>query len=244
MSLLFEGSIAVKAAMLSGNRTVEQIIIDEQKKDRDTAFIKRQAEMHNIPVILKNREEINALASKNTHGGIIAYVGERTYQNLTDAFNQENPFLCILEGIEDPYNFAYLLRSLYAAGCNGVIVGERNWSTAGDIIAKGSAGASEYIPTIIANDFKEVIEEMKSHNINLYCAVRTDDAIPYFEADFKAGSCIAIGGEMRGLSKVITSNSDTNIFIPYANEFRNSLTAASAGSILAFEVARQRFNKK
>ena len=240
MSLLFEGSIAVKAAMLSGNRDVHEIIIDSKRKDKDTAFIKRQAESRNIPVTLKSREEIDALASKTTHGGILAYVGERKYQTLDNVYDNENPFVCILEGIEDPYNFAYMLRSLYAAGCNGVIVGERNWSTAGDIIAKGSAGASEYIPIIVTNNFEETIHSLKEHGITLFSAMRTDDSIPYYEANFTKGCCIAIGGEMRGLSKIIRNETDCNIYIPYANDFRNSLTATGAGSVLGFEVSRQR----
>ena len=241
MSLLFEGAIAVKAAMLSGNRSVEKLIIDAKKKDHDTAFIKRQASIRNIPIELLSREEIDALASKTTHGGILAYVGDRIYQDLNVVLNKENPFICILEGIEDPYNFAYLLRSLYAAGCDGVIVGERNWSSAGDVIAKGSAGASEYIPLIVSSDFEATIKELKAHNITIYTAMRSDNALPYFEVDYTKGCCIAIGGEMRGLSKVVLSGSDQDIYIPYASNFRNSLTAASAGSILGFEVSKQRF---
>ncbi len=241
MSLLFEGAIAVKAAMLSGNRDVEEIIIDYKRKDKDCAFIKRQAENRGVKVTLKSREEIDGLAEKSTHGGIIAYVGERKYQSLEDVFTKEHPFLCILEGIEDPYNFAYLLRSLYAAGCDGVIVGERNWSSAGDVIAKGSAGAGEYIPIIVSKDFGETIKELKEHGVKLYTAMRSDEAIPYFDADYRSGCCIAIGGEMRGLSKDVLKATDQDIYIPYNSNFRNSLTASSAGAILAFEVNKQRF---
>ena len=88
------------------------------------------------------REEIDELAKGKTHGGMIAFCGERSYQKLSDCIQNDECFLCILEGIEDPFNFGHVLRSLYAAGCNGVIIPPRNWTTAAGVVAKSSAGAS------------------------------------------------------------------------------------------------------
>lgn len=243
MEYLFEGAIACKAAILAQNREVYEILIDSKRKDRDCAFIKRIATQNNIPITLLSREEIDALASKTTHGGILCKCGERRYQTLEEII-QPNGFTVILEGIEDPYNFAYILRSLYALGCNGVIVPERNWTTASDVIAKGSAGASEYIPIVSVSDMGEAIATLKQNGIKLLGAMRSDVAIPLYEADLTGSICIAIGGEMRGLSKVVENEVDTQVYIPYEGDFRNALTAASSGAILAYEVARQRMNTK
>ena len=243
MSYIFEGTIATKAALLNEKRHVEKIVIDRKRKDKDVSFIKHQAEKRGVLVEQMNREEIDQIASKSTHGGVISYVGERAYDDLTPLLEKENVFLCILEGIEDPYNFAYLLRSLYAAGCDGVIVGERNWSSAADIICKGSAGASESINICVTSSFEDTCKLLKEHDIALYSALRNDEAIPYFKADYTNKICIAIGGEMRGLSKPVIEHTTQAIYIPYASNFRNSLTAASAGSILAFEVNKQRYKE-
>lgn len=239
--LLFEGAISTKAAMLAGNRTVYRIVIDKTKKDKDTAFIKRQAEARGIPVDLVAREEIDALADGKTHGGLISLVGERTYQHIEQVLQGDTPFLAILEGIEDPFNFAYALRSLYASGCDGVIVSERNWTSAASVIAKASAGASEYCNIVVSTDFQETIQKMKRHGIRILSCMR-DNAIPYFQEDLTKRICLAIGGELRGLSKLVLENSDQNIYIPYGSTFRNALTASSATSIVAFEVVRQRFS--
>ena len=83
------------------------------------------------------------------------------------------------------------------------------------------------------------ILELKNKGIKLFCAMR-EDAIVYTEADFNQGCIIALGGEKRGLSKQILALSDQNIFIQYANDFRNALNGASATSIVAFECLRQR----
>lgn len=236
---ILEGNISIKAALMAKRRTFEKIIVDEHKKDRDTNYILKEATLRNIPIELLKREKIDELAEGKTHGGMIAYVGDRTYDVLPTLENDQPCFLAILEGIEDPFNFGYILRSLYAAGCEGVILSPRNWSTAAKVVAKSSAGASEYIPMIIAEEMQDICEELKQQDFTIVCGQRKD-ATSLYEYTFPKRVCIAIGGEMRGLSKAVQGISDQNIFIPYENEFRNSLNAASATSVIAFEYLRQK----
>ncbi len=235
---LVEGNISVKACILANRRDVYEVYVDEAKikKDKDTYYIIKQAELRNIPVIKKSREEIDELAEGKTHGGLIAYVGERQYQEIEDI---ENPFYAVIEGIEDPFNFGYICRSLYAAGCRGLIVPTRNYSTSVTTVTKSSAGASEYINIIPSDDIPSIITSLQKKGIKLYCAMR-ENAIVSTKANFTEGCIIALGGEKRGLSKQVLSLSDQNVYIAYANDFRNALNGASATSIVAFEVLRQR----
>ena len=76
----------------------------------------------------------------------------------------------IIEGIEDPFNFGYICRSLYAAGCHGLIVPTRNFSTAVTTVTKSSAGASEYINIIASDDIPSIVRDLQSKGIHLYCA--------------------------------------------------------------------------
>ena len=233
---LVEGNISVKACLLANRRDVYEIYVDKKKKDKDIAFILRQAENKNVTIHRVDREKIEEIAEGKTHGGCIAFVGERKYQEIDDC---ENPFYAVIEGIEDPFNFGYICRNLYAAGCNGLIVPTRNYSTAVTTVTKSSAGASEYINIIPSDDIPSLIKQLQRKGIKLYCAMR-NDAIVYTQANFKEGCIIALGGEKRGLSKQILALSDQNIYIEYANDFRNALNGASATCIIAFEVLRQR----
>ena len=233
---LVEGNISVKASLLANRREVFAIYADQKKKDKDTRFILNQAKQKNIPVHLISRDQIEDLAQGKTHGGMIGFVGERQYQQIR---NIENPFYAIAEGIEDPFNFGYICRSLYAAGCNGLIVPERNYSTAVTTVTKSSAGASEYLDIIPSSDIPSLVKSLKKAGNRLYCAMRKD-AIVYTQADYRSGFILAFGGEKRGLSKQLLDLSDQNIYIPYANDFKNALNGASAASILAFEAAKQR----
>lgn len=233
---LVEGNISVKACILANRRKVYEIYIDAKKKDKDTLFIIHQAQLRNIPIHRVKREDIENLAEGKTHGGCIGFVSEREYQQIED---KKKPFYAIVEGIEDPFNFGYICRNLYAAGCDALIVPHRNYSSAVTTVTKSSAGASEYINIVESDDIPALITSLQKKGIKLYCAMR-HDSIVYTKANFKEGCIIALGGEKRGLSKQILELSNQNIHIEYANDFKNALNGASATCILAFEVVRQR----
>lgn len=239
MQHIFEGKISVKAALFSPYRNVDKIIIDNNKKDRDTSFIIRKAKERNVPIELKAREEIDALCEGKTHGGIIALCGDRSYQDMDELLN-EHSFIAIVEGVEDPFNFGFVLRSLYAAGVDGIIMPPRNWTSAASTLAKSSAGASESLKMVISEDMGATLQTLKANDIKIVCANRDDNAMEMYDYDFKQKVCICIGGEKRGLSKIILNASDQDVYIPYQNDFKNALSAASASTILAYEVLRQR----
>lgn len=239
--MIVEGSLSVKAVLLAKNRVVNEVLVDEKKMDKDTNFILAKAYEQKIKVTKVHRDEIDQRASGKTHGGIIADVGNRQYQQLQDC-QQENAFICVLEGVEDPFNLGYALRTLYSAGCTGVILPNRDWSYSETTILKSSAGASEYIAICLSDDIAADIHTCKESGYHCFAAMRKD-AISYFEADYTGPCLLAIGGEMRGLSKSVLEEIDQNIYIPYANDFRNALNASSAVAAISFEVVRQRFYK-
>ena len=237
--LVVEGNISVKAAILANRREIHEILVDENKSDKDTRYILAKAYERGIPVLKRSREDIDKVAEGKTHGGLIARVGERVYQSIEDLLKSDNPFIAIIEGVEDPFNFGYICRSLYAAGCHGILVGERNWSSAAKTVTKSSAGASEYINMVTVTDFDLTLKKLKKKGIRILCAMR-EDAVSCYEVDYEGPVCLAIGGEMRGLSKSILAHSDQNIYIPYEFDFRNALNGAAATAVLAFECLRQR----
>lgn len=239
---IVEGNISVKAVLLAERRTIYNIIVDSKKRDKDTSYILRMAKEKQIPIENKTREEIDTIAQGKTHGGLIAICGERDYQNIADIVGKEQVFLALIEGVEDPFNFGYVLRTLYAAGCDGVIIPPRNWTTAADVVTKSSAGASEYMDLFVANDMEEILKLMKDNEITFVCGQRSD-AISLYSYEYPNKVCIAIGGELRGLSKLVLSYSDQNLFIPYRSDFRNAMTAAASTAIFAFEYVRQKQGK-
>ena len=240
MSIIYEGTISVKAALQSKYRSISEVWMDEKKKSKDFGYILKMCEVHNIAVKRVSREEIDAVASGKTHGGLIAYVSNRRYVDLDELFACEGSrFFVLLEGIEDSYNVGYSFRSLYAAGCQGVIMPKRDWSKDEGAIVKSSAGAYEKLPIYVCDDYSDLLDRCKKENVQLVCAMR-EDAIDMYEYDYTQSVILALGGPLRVLSTTLLQHTNQNIYIPYATEFRNALNASSAVSILAYEVFRQR----
>lgn len=242
--MIIEGAIAVKASLEGRKRKVNKVIIDKTKKDKNTNYIKYLARENQVEILLMDRKEIDNLANKKTHGGILADVEKRFMIDLRDLALEKNTFMAVLEGIEDPYNYASSVRSLYASGCNCIIVGSRNWSSAMNIIIKGSAGASEFLDIVEVPSIKEALDYLKLNDFAIYAAIRGKNSLAYTQADFNKKLVLAIGGEMRGLSKSVKESYTQAIYIPYANNFRNSLGAAASSAVLGFEIMRQRSLEK
>ena len=237
--MLLEGNVSVKAAILGNHRKVEKLYYDKHKNDKDLNFILHRAKEKGIPCMPLEREEINSMATGRTHGGLVAQAGPRVYQELSECMHGEALFLVLLEGVEDPFNLGYIIRTLYSAGCDGLILPEHDWTSAESTIAKSSAGAFEYMNIVMSDNLPQLVKDIKKQGVKTYAAMRKD-AITYLEADYQKPSLIAIGGEMRGLSSAVRNEIEQNIYIPYANDFRNALNAASAAAVLSFEVYRQR----
>ena len=236
--MIIEGNISVKAALENNKREIEEVIVNKDKDDRDTSYILRLAKERNIKITKTSREEIDAVASGKTHGGLIAKVTNRNYESLEDILEIDKPFITLVEGVEDPFNLGYILRTLYSSGSDALILKERSWGDSESVILKSSAGAFEHMNIIMSNDIARDINKIKENGIKTVCANRKDAKV-YTEADLSRPLLLALGGEMRGLSRDVLNLMDESIYIPYKNDFKPALNAASAMAVLAFEVFNQ-----
>lgn len=237
--IILEGGISVKAALEAGRREIYELFLDDRKPDRNRNYIRALAEKQGVPVSVCSQETLSSLTEGNSHGGIAARAGDRVYTDLSEILEHPLPFLALLDGIEDPYNFGGALRSLYAAGVTGVLVPERNWCSAAGVVTKASAGASEKMEIACVSDWDEALNAVKEKGIRILCAERKD-AVSLYECDLTGPILLVFGGEMRGISSKILSHADQNVFLPYGSDFRNALSANSAAAVFAFEAYRQR----
>jgi 23S rRNA (guanosine2251-2'-O)-methyltransferase len=243
MTAVLEGVIAVRSALHAQSREVQRILIRQDKDDRPVTQLEGRARAGGIAVERVSEEAIDAVASGTTHGGVVALVGPRRFLSLEElGADQEAPFLTLLDGIEDPFNFGYALRSLYAAGAHGAVLGPRNWMSAAGTVGRASAGASELLPLAIA-DPMNALEHCTARGIAIVCAASEREALPVYDADLRGPLLLVIGGERRGISRGVLSRADVLVQIPYGRDFRGSLGTTSAAAVLAFEVLRQRRNR-
>jgi len=241
-NIILEGSISIKACIQGNSRKIYKIIIDKNKISKDFNYIIRLVENKNIKIEFSDNNDIDRQAQGNSHGGIIAFVSDRHEINIAELLSLPSPFFALLDGIEDPYNFGFSIRNLYAAGVSALILPKRNWINASGIVARSSAGASELLKIYSTDDYSDVLKTLKKNNIKIVCAQR-DDAISLYDAKLDFPLLIAIGGEKRGLSRNVSEYADQKIYIPYGNNFKNSLGSSGACAVLSFEIFRQNNNR-
>ncbi len=247
-SVIFEGMTSFRAVIRSSvpdARKITRLMFDrakERSKARELSFIRRMSAERGFEVVMCGADEINALATGTSHGGIIFECTERTIPtlcagNIVGRDDGISDFFIMLDGIEDPYNFGYALRSVYAAGAAGVILPGRNWMSAAGVVCRSSAGASELLPMYTA-DSADACRIFHDAGYRVVCAgIR--DSVPVWDAPLTPPLLLIVGGEKRGISAGVLEMADEIVRLDYGRDFSGSLSAASAASIIAYEVLRQ-----
>ena len=238
---LLEGMTSISALLNTdptiNDRKILRVQIDESKrrsKAAEIGFLVAKSKELGFPIEFVSSEAIDEATAGSSHGGIIAFCSDRSFPDLTVDHIVPNGFYVYLEGIEDPYNFGNTIRSLYAAGVDGIVIPPRNWMTAAGVVAKASAGTSERLPVLVA-DSDAVAPIFHEAKYQVLCAgIR--DSVSVFDAELSYPILLVIGGEKRGISRSILNDADQILRIDYGRDFRGSLSAASSAAILAFEI--------
>ncbi len=245
-SSVMEGMFSIRAILRASeaginDRKIEKILFDRAKaksKARELSFLRAKAAEHGFSIEFTDEETINELTIGASHGGIVAVCTDRTIHGIEQMHIRENGFYVMLEGIEDPYNFGYCLRSLYAAGVDGILVGQRNWFSAAGVVCRASAGASELFE-IAEGEPVSLLEAFREKGYTILAADKTDDAVPVYDTKIERPVLLVVGGEKRGITRAVLEKCDKIISLDYGRRFGAALSAASAASILAFEIYRQ-----
>ncbi len=238
---LFEGMISLKAVCRSRNgRKVVRAYFDAsrmRKRAADYGLLLRLGEMHGFPVDLVDKQVIDSMTVGSSHGGIVAECTDVDIPAFSPEAVPPRGFLFLVDGVEDPYNFGFILRSLYAAGADAVLLTERNWMSAAGVVCRSSAGASELIPLYVC-DPPSAVSQLKARGY-LIVASEMERSIPLSRALLARPLLMALGGEKRGIGKEVLELADERVRIEYGRECDLALSSVSAASVLAFEALRR-----
>ena len=241
----FEGIVSFRAVLSAilenkSNRKILKVYYDTEKakrKPKEYSFLKAKSYEQGYILELVEKQVIDEFTLGNSHGGLAFVCSDRSYLSLDENSIEEKGFYVMLDGIEDPYNFGYSLRSLYASGVSGIILPERNWLSVSGVVCRASAGASEQLDIYITPD-DSFVSTFKNKGYKIVCA-DLDNSIPMYDADLKKPLLLVVGGEKRGISSQILQQADCIVRIEYGKDFSAALSAASASTVLGFEVYRQ-----
>lgn len=243
---IFEGMTSISSIISAiesnkSRRTIQTVLYNKDKAKshyNEIKFLNIKSSALGFSIQGVSHSVIDNLATGRTHGGFLAICPKLQIPFLKST-NQlmDNGFYLILDGIEDPFNFAYAVRSVYAAGADGIIIPSYRFSNSQGLICKGSAGTSELID-MFECDIVDAIEIFKSKGY-MIASAGIRDSVSLYDADLKKPLLLIVGGEKRGISSEVLSMSDMIVRVEYGKTFKGSLTASSAATVLAFEVYRQ-----
>ncbi len=246
-SIVIEGKISVDAVLRSKYRKVLTIYYDvaklqRKKNKKRVRYLKQSlesAKSKEVKIEAVDQKWFEKHAIGKTHGGIAAIVSQRTYQKIPELLKSKPAIFFYLDGIEDPYNLGYTIRSLYAAGIDGIVMKQRSWLDVEGIIIKSSAGTSELMPIALVKDIETTANFFKSRNYTIACTSK-DEGQSIYQSNLRPPLFIVIGGEKRGINRNFLDKADLQLTIPYERDFVGSLPLNSVAVIIGFEILRQR----
>ena len=225
--MIIEGAISVKSAINNSKRSVNKIYINSNKKTKDFNYIRKIARNKNIDIVECNEDDLLNIVSGKSHGGVCGDVGARKYDEF------DNGDIFYLDGIEDPFNLGYALRTLYAFGIKNVLLSARDYSSMESQLLKSSAGAYDMLNIKIVDDELKMIQEYKQNGYHLYGLYRSDNSKDVFDVKFASKALFILGGEKRGISSEVLNECNEHLYISYGSDFRNSLNACGALDVVA-----------
>ena len=241
--LKIEGRNAVLEAFRSG-RTIDKLFVLDGCKDGPVQSIMREAKKHDTIVNFVTKERLDQLSETKKHQGVIASVAAYEYAEVEDMLKLaeekgEDPFLIILDNIEDPHNLGAIIRTANLAGAHGVIIPKRRAVGLTATVAKASAGAINYTPVAKVTNLTQTIKELKEKGIWFVCADMGGTTM--YDLDLKGPIGLVIGNEGEGVGKLVKENCDFIASIPMRGDI-DSLNASVACGVLSFEIVRQRMS--
>ena len=239
--LTIEGRNAVIEAFRAG-RTIDKLFVLENCQDGPIKSILREASKQDVIVQKVSRERLDQMSQTHNHQGVIAFAAAYDYATVEDILKAardkgEQPFIFMLDGIEDPHNLGAIIRTANLAGAHGVIIPKRRAVGLTSTVAKTSAGALNYTPVAKVTNLTATMEELKKEGLWFVCADMGGDTM--YNCNLKGPIGLVIGNEGEGVSRLVREHCDIIASIPMKGDI-DSLNASVAAGVLAYEIVRQR----
>jgi len=240
-----EGRNPVLEAFRAG-KTIDKLFILDGSDDGPIKSITREAKKYDTIINYVDKERLDNMSETGKHQGVIAYAAAYEYAEVEDILNiakekGEDPFIFILDGIEDPHNLGAIIRSANLAGAHGVIIPKRRAAGLTSTVVKASAGAINYTPVAKVTNITRTIEELKEKGIWFMCADMAGEVM--YKQNLTGPIGLVIGSEGEGVSRLVKEKCDFISSIPMKGDI-DSLNASVAAGVMAFEIVRQRLNKQ
>ena len=229
--------------LLESDKDINKIFIAKGEKHGSINKILAIAKEKRIVIVEVEKNKLDNMSQTRNHQGVIAIVPPFEYCEVEDILENakqknENPFILILDGIEDPHNLGSIIRTAETAGVHGIIIPKRRAASVNSTVNKVSAGAVEHVKIARVNNLNETIKFLKENDIWI-CGTDMNTKTEYYNQDYTGSIAIVIGSEGFGMSRLVKENCDFLVKIPMKGKV-TSLNASVSAGIIIYEVVKQR----
>ena len=174
------------------------------------------------------------------HQGVLALVEDHDYASPESILDRAPlpQLLVVLDGVEDPRNLGAVIRSAAGAGAGGLFVPERRSSGLTGACFKAAAGAAERLPIAQVGNVVNLLKTLKKRGIWV-AGLDARSGTPWSSFDFSLPLALVLGGEGRGLRRLVRETCDVLLSIPLQAGVE-SLNLSVAAGIVLYEAVRQR----
>lgn len=238
---LIEGRNAVIEALRAG-KPIDKLYVLDGCQDGPISTIKREAKKTDAIIKYVDKTRLDQLSQTGHHQGVIAQAAAYEYVTVEDILKKaeekgEEPFLFLLDNIEDPHNLGAIIRTANLAGAHGVIIPKNRAVGLTATVARTSAGALNYTPVAKVTNLSKTIDDLKKKGLWFVCADMEGDVM--YRVNLKGPIGLVIGSEGDGVSRLVKEKCDYTAAIPMKGDI-DSLNASVAAGVLAYEIVRQR----
>ena len=239
-----EGRNAVLEAFRAG-KTVDKLFVLDGCQDGPVKSITREARKQDTIINYVSKERLDNMSETGKHQGVIAYAAAYEYAEVEDILKiaeekGEQPFIFLLDNIEDPHNLGAIIRTANLAGAHGVIIPKRRAAGLTATVVKTSAGALNYTPVAKVTNLGATIDDLKEKGLWFVCADMGGEVM--YNLDLKGPIGLVIGSEGEGVGRLVKEKCDFIASIPMKGDI-DSLNASVAAGVLAYEIVRQRMGR-
>ncbi len=237
-----EGRNAVLELLESG-KDINKIFVTRGEKHGSINKIIAIAKERKIIIVEKDKKQMERMAQNENYQGVIAIVPPFEYCEIEDILDRakklnEDPFILILDGIEDPHNLGSIIRTAETAGVHGIIIPKRRAASVNSTVNKVSAGAVQYMKIARVTNITDAIGKLKENGLWI-CGTDINTDKYYYNQDLTGPLGIVIGNEGSGMSEKVKKNCDFLVKIPMKGKI-TSLNASVSTGIVIYEVVKQR----
>jgi len=231
------GINAVKEAI--GKRPMEYVLVTAGHHGPRVQEIIDACRSKGIPLRFAPQPALERVAGTAQHQNVVAVCSAKAYDDLETLITvSERLLLVVLDGVEDPANLGAVVRTATAAGADGVVIPERRAAGLSPAVARAAAGALEHIRIARVTNLVRTLVDLKQRNVWVY-GFEASAPKSYLDLDYTVACALVLGGEGRGLHRLVREACDEMGHIPLSGPVQ-SLNVSVASAVVLYEAARQR----